>query len=150
MPCWSIYFHKVHYKNWVPGKGFWQSGIRVLEVAGETTQEEALHQDKHSIQHPRPQRRLQTLFKLLDKTFHGYSLSKTSPDNTAKGYKCGARSEHIWLHLLPPKRCTVLLQAASHYTRAHFTHKGQLICSNHSTECRLCMVKIAFPFFGQF
>lgn len=40
----------------------------------------------------------------------------------------------------------VLLQAGSHYTRAP-THKGQLICSNHSTECRPCIVKIAFSFF---
>lgn len=39
----------------------------------------------------------------------------------------------------------VLLQAGSHHTRAHPTHK----CSYHSTECRLWMVKSAFPFFGQ-
>lgn len=57
---------------------------------------------------------------------------------------------HIWLHLLPPKGCTVLAQAGSHHTRAHPTHKGQLTCSNHSTERRLCTVKIAFSFLANY
>lgn len=126
-------------------------------MAEETTQKEALHQDKHSTQCPRPQRTLQTLLKLLVRPSMDDPSAKhhltTANANTAKCHtgcpvlRCGARSENIWLYLLPPEECTVLLQAGSHHTKAHPTHKCQLMCSNHSPECRLCMVKTAFPFF---
>lgn len=159
MPCWYIYFYKVRYKNWVPLKGFhsrghefwkWQSKPHKRKLSTKTNTAPNAPDLREHCRHSsscwvRPS---------MDDPSAKHHLT-TANANTARNHtgcpvlRCGARSENIWLHLLPPEECTVLLQAGSHHTKAHPTHKCQLMCSNHSPECRLYLVKIAFPFFGQ-
>lgn len=87
---------------------------------------------------------------MLGKTLH--ALSKTSP-KYSKCQHCQVLHTVLYSGVVQEVNTSgytcfllkVLLQAGSHHTRAHPTHK----CSYHSTECRLWMVKSAFPFFGQ-
>lgn len=96
--------------------------------AEETTQKEALHQDKNITQHPNLQRRLQTLLQLLGKTFHGCSLNKTSPDYSKRQTCQVLRLQSCtqqWCKKGTTSGCTCfLLNSAQCLTRLHHTTQG--------------------------
>lgn len=82
-PYRSVYSHKLCYKSHLERS---QPRTGAMEVAVETTQEEALHQSKHSTKHPQPCRDPQALLKELHTYFHGYSLRIIAEPRTAKCY----------------------------------------------------------------
>lgn len=80
MPRWPIYFYKVHYKTSVPRKGFysqrhkfwkWQRKPHKRKLSTKTNTAPNATDLREGCRHS---------LKLLGKTFHGCSLSKTSPD----------------------------------------------------------------------
>lgn len=129
MSCWSIYFYKVHYKKLSPLEGFFTVRDMSFGSGRGNHTKGALHQDKRSTPNaPNLRegcRHSSSCWVRLSMPSVKHHLTIANA-NTAKRYthclivKCGARSEHIWLHLLPPKGASpgwITLHKGSSHTR---------------------------------